>query len=244
MCFDIQAMAPPLHNTIRLRNSFAFLSTFVQTTMGLAFSSPKTSSTSSVPICLTSQTPTKNGPSSQSIKIPDPCKTALRRSRRLTKNNPPKVVFPTYPEAKSPAHRSYPLTPRTRAKVVVRLKPILRRSPRFSKHKFCKALMVQHYHKSAVTVVVSPPSPDGSAVTAATENSTWRCMMQMQFHNKESISLQKDKPWASGRMNLSEINASWAFGRHSFYWYRRSDGEYLVGEKWCLRKYIWSRCGS
>ncbi|KAL3802508.1 hypothetical protein HJC23_012527 [Cyclotella cryptica] len=144
---------------------------FFSTTMGLAFSSPKTNITSSGTTCHASQTPRKNTPSSQSVKILDPPNTVLRRSRRLTKNNPPKVLFPTYPEAKSPAHRSYPLTPRTRAKVVVRLKPILRRSPRFSKHKFCKTLIIKHGDKSVVTMV-SPPSPDGSVVTAATENST------------------------------------------------------------------------
>lgn len=59
----------------------------------------------------------------------------VRRSRRVTKSNPPKVIFPTIPKAKTPSRKKFPLTPKTRAKVEASSKPILRKSPRVVKHK-------------------------------------------------------------------------------------------------------------
>lgn len=62
-----------------------------------------------------------------------------RRSRRVAKSNPSRVVFPTIPKAKTPSKKNYPLTPKTRKKAEKKSKPILRRkSPRAVKHKIHK----------------------------------------------------------------------------------------------------------
>ena len=62
-----------------------------------------------------------------------------RRSQRVARSNPSRVVFPTIPKAKTPSKKNYPLTPKTRKKAEAKSKPILRRkSPRVVKHKIPK----------------------------------------------------------------------------------------------------------
>jgi hypothetical protein len=125
--------------------------------MGLTFSSPATTS-GKVSSCQATRTP-KKSTSSRARAAPN---KITRRSRRLAQSNPNKVVFPTYPELKSPFPKSYPLTPRTRAKV--RVKPILH-TPRFTKSKFKKA----KHCKAKVAMV---HYPDRSVSTVATGQST------------------------------------------------------------------------
>ena len=129
--------------------------------MGLTFSLPSNNDASIIG-SMPSQTPKRR----RLPPRPIPPNTVIRRSRRLTKANPPKVIFPTYPEAKSPFCKSYPLTPRSRRRLDVR--PILR-TPRFTKKKVHKKKQTNKKYKSVLEMV--PGSPDGSVGTAATEYS-------------------------------------------------------------------------
>ncbi|KAL3788965.1 hypothetical protein ACHAW5_005621 [Stephanodiscus triporus] len=56
-----------------------------------------------------------------------------RRSRRITKCDPPRVVFPTIPRTKTPSRMKVPPTPNTRANVEARTASILRKSPRIAR---------------------------------------------------------------------------------------------------------------
>ena len=59
-----------------------------------------------------------------------------RRSRRIAKSNPRRVIFPTKPKSKTPSRKKFPLTPKSRKKAEANAKPILhRKSPRQAKHK-------------------------------------------------------------------------------------------------------------
>ena len=138
--------------------------------MGLAFSSPSindasNSQTSSLSTeAMSSQTPRKRRLPQRTII---PSNTITRRSRRIAKSNPRKIVFPTNPKAKSPFCKSYPLTPITRGRMIV--KPILR-TPRFTKKKVVqkKKQEKKKYNKSVLEMV--PGSP-GLIISTATEYS-------------------------------------------------------------------------
>lgn len=152
-------------NTKRYR---VYLTPFAAITMGLVISSPSDNGSSTSSATQENQTMPIQTPRRR--KLPPrpsaPPNTILRRSRRIPKANPNKVVFPTYPEAKSPFRKSYPLTPRTRGKISV--KPILR-TPKFTKkkiHKKMKKVKQKMRHTSILEMV--PGSPD-SVGTAATE---------------------------------------------------------------------------
>ena len=122
-------VAPRISINKRLQ---ANLATHQSSTMGSAISTVTSaiSSSSSNASNNTFNTPKKSSTLSfhKSTKMPA---TELRRSRRITRSAPNKVVFPTYPNAKSPARPSYPLTPNSRAIAQAAAKPILRKSPRY-----------------------------------------------------------------------------------------------------------------
>ena len=127
--------------------------------MGLAFSSPSTSGASDNQISslsrgtMLSQTPPKRKLSQRTVIPPN---TITRRSRRIAKSNPRKIVFPTNPKAKSPFCKSYPLTPKTRSRMMV--KPILR-TPRFTKKKVAhkKKQEKKRNYKSVLEMVSGSP---------------------------------------------------------------------------------------
>ena len=67
-----------------------------------------------------------------------------RRSRRITKCDPPRVVFPTIPSAKTPSRKKVPPTPNTRADVEAKTKSILRKTCRFANAKFKRNSNTSH----------------------------------------------------------------------------------------------------
>ena len=127
--------------------------------MGLAFSSTSTGGASDNQISslsrgtMLSQTPPKRKLSQRTVIPPN---TITRRSRRIAKSNPRKIVFPTNPKAKSPFCKSYPLTPKTRGRMMV--KPILR-TPRFTKKKVAhkKKQEKKRNYKSVLEMVSGSP---------------------------------------------------------------------------------------
>lgn len=101
--------------------------------MGAAFSSNPFSSSKDAP-AESAQTPSKKKRKYTKQKKSDV--DIVRRSRRITKSNPRRVIFPTIPKSKTPRTKKYPLTPKSRKKVEEKSKPILlRKSPRNAKHK-------------------------------------------------------------------------------------------------------------
>lgn len=136
--------------------------------MGLSFSSPTLNETTATSIIQDHSTMPVQTPRRRKLppRAAAPPNTILRRSRRIPKANPNKVVFPTHPEAKSPFCKSYPLTPRTRGKITV--KPILK-TPKFTKkkklHKKVKKVKQMMRHKSVLEMVPGSPESVGTAAT-------------------------------------------------------------------------------
>lgn len=109
--------------------------------MGASFSAPTTiflfpnkthpcpNPTSTTPVTMTT-TPSKKKKQQQQPKRyrKPPPNTISRRSRRIQKSGPLRVVFPTLPRQKTPTRKKFPLTPNSRAIVEARIKPILRSS--------------------------------------------------------------------------------------------------------------------
>ncbi|KAL7545744.1 hypothetical protein ACHAWF_009096 [Thalassiosira exigua] len=85
-----------------------------------------------------SMTPKRKKSFNRKAKTPQ----VVRRSRRIPKCDPPKVVFPSVPRAKTPSRKKYPLTPTSRRRAEADSKPILRKSPRIAKFKFLKVAKV------------------------------------------------------------------------------------------------------
>ncbi|KAL3774368.1 hypothetical protein ACHAWO_011399 [Cyclotella atomus] len=132
--------------------------------MGISFSSSAMNESST----LTTDNSTMSSQIPKWRKLPPrpvPSNTVIRRSRRIPRANPNKVVFPTYPEAKSPFCKSYPLTARTRQMVAI--KPILR-TPKFTKkkiHKKVKMTKQKMKYKSILEMVPSSPESVGTVAT-------------------------------------------------------------------------------
>ena len=109
--------------------------------MGASFSAPTTlflfsnkthpcpDPTSTTPVTMMT-TPSKKKKQQQQPKRyrKPPPNTISRRSRRIQKSGPLRVVFPTLPRQKTPTRKKFPLTPNSRAIVEARIKPILRSS--------------------------------------------------------------------------------------------------------------------
>mmetsp|Transcript_6234 Transcript_6234/g.15517 ORF Transcript_6234/g.15517 Transcript_6234/m.15517 type:complete len:151 (-) Transcript_6234:270-722(-) len=84
---------------------------------------------------LSTTTPTKKRSSSLKRSSKKQPKDATRRSRRIAKSDPPRVVFPTVPRSRTPSRLKFPMTPKSRRRREANTKPILRRkSPRRAKY--------------------------------------------------------------------------------------------------------------
>jgi hypothetical protein len=67
-----------------------------------------------------------------------PAQTPSRRSRRVTQSDPTKVNFKSNPVNPTPQIKKSPLTPKSRAEASDKMKPIVRKSSRFSKFRVPK----------------------------------------------------------------------------------------------------------
>ena len=111
------------------------------------FSGTTTTATPAAAATTIDQTPKKRKPGRpRKNKKAAEYNNIIRQSRRAAKCNPSKVSFPSWPKTKTPSQKKYPLTPKTRAKIEAKTKPIIkqkqhhRKSPRV-KHKFNKHMI-------------------------------------------------------------------------------------------------------